>query len=124
MLPHDAKIELLKAIREAKMDITPLVQSPARLRIIKVLYEHEEGIQIRALLRAVGCDHRTLYRVLSILEAEGLLISKRFKHKRGRPRVIKLNRKSPKFKVIKALMKTGSLELIEALLRFGREMVR
>jgi len=124
MARHDARLELLKAIREAKMDIAPLIISPSRFEVLKALYEHEEGIQIRALMEAVGCDHRTLYRVLSILEAEGLLISKRFKHKRGRPRVIKLNRKSPKFKVIKALMKTGSLELIEALLRFGGKTER
>jgi len=124
MSKHDARLELLKAIREARMDISPFIASPSRLKVLKAIYEHENGIHIRALMRAVGCDQRTLYKVIRALEAEGLLVSKRFKHKRGRPRFIKLNRNHPKFRVIKALVESGSLELIEALFRFGERIAR
>jgi hypothetical protein len=88
------------------MDLRKLLASTQRQNIIKTLAEHRE-MQVMRLVSTTGSTYNELNRNLLILEKEGIITNEYpVKMRRGKVRVIRLNKENPKTQVLLKVIKT------------------
>lgn len=88
------------------MDLRVVLASSVRQKILKVLAQKHE-LQVMKLASTVGTTYNELNRNLLILEKEGIIINEyRVKVRRGKVRVLRLNRENPKTDVLIKVLKT------------------
>ncbi|MCW4003970.1 MAG: hypothetical protein NWE95_08690 [Candidatus Bathyarchaeota archaeon] len=88
------------------MDLRVVIASSVRQKILKVLAQKHE-LQVMKLASNVGTTYNELNRNLLILEKEGIIINEyRVKVRRGKVRVLRLNRDNPKTDVLIKVLKT------------------
>lgn len=88
------------------MDLKKILASSLRQNILKVLSEKRE-MQVMRLVSSCGSTYNELNRNLLILQKEELIIDEyRVKVRRGKVRVIRLNKENPKTQVLLKVLKT------------------
>jgi predicted transcriptional regulator len=88
-----------------RVDLRLLLASSVRQKILKVLAEKHE-LQVMKLASNVGTTYNELNRNLIILEKEGIIINEyRVKVRRGKVRVLRLNKDNPKTEVLISALK-------------------
>ena len=94
------------------MDLRLLLASSVRQKILKVLAEKHE-LQVMKLANSVGTTYNELNRNLLILEKEGIIINEyRVKVRRGKVRILRLNKENPKTEVLISALKMLDQEII------------
>jgi arsenate reductase-like glutaredoxin family protein len=98
--------------------------SSLRQNMLKVLSEKRE-MQVMKLVSSTGSTYNELNRNLSILEKEGLIINEYPQRvRRGKVRIIRLNKENPKTQVLLKVLKTLDQENGEALPKRASETHR
>jgi predicted transcriptional regulator len=95
------------------LDLRKVLASSLRQNILKVLSQTRE-MQVMKLVSSVGSTYNELNRNLGILEKEGIIINDyRVKVRRGKVRVIRLNRDNPRTEVLLKALKTLDQEEVK-----------
>ena len=88
------------------LDLRKVLASSVRQNILKVLAEKRE-LQVMKLVSSVGSTYNELNRNLLLLENEGIIInSYPIKVRRGKIRIIRLNKENPKTQTLLKVLKT------------------
>jgi predicted transcriptional regulator len=88
------------------LDLRKVLASSVRQNILKVLAEKRE-LQVMKLVSSVGSTYNELNRNLLLLENEGIIInSYPIKVRRGKIRIIRLNKENPKTLTLLKVLKT------------------
>jgi predicted transcriptional regulator len=83
------------------VDVEDVFCSKVRMKILKVLAQLGE-LNVSEITRRLGINYETTAKHLDVLEAENILLHKKF----GRIRLYKLNDRSPKTRAIQILLDT------------------
>ena len=88
------------------LDLRKILASSVRQNILRALSEKRE-LQVMRLVSAVGSTYNELNRNLTILEKEGIITNQYpIKVRRGKVRIIRLNKENPKTLVLLQVLKT------------------
>jgi predicted transcriptional regulator len=88
------------------LDLRKVLASTVRQNILKVLSEKRE-LQVMKLVSSVGSTYNELNRNLLLLEKEGIIVNEYpLKVRRGKVRVIRLNKENPKTQILLRVLKT------------------
>ncbi len=85
------------------MSLEDVLGSKAKIKILKVLIDKEE-LNITAIAREAGVNHKTALRHLEELKKSGMIIERVF----GRVRVFRINSSDPRIEALKILFKSLS----------------
>jgi predicted transcriptional regulator len=88
------------------LDLNKLLASSGRQKLLKELAKCKE-LNVMALVRRLNSPYNEVNRNLGILEKEGIIINDyRKRVRRGKVRMIILNRENPKTKILLQVLKT------------------
>jgi len=85
------------------LSVEDILGSKAKIKILKVLIDKEE-LNITAIAREAGVNHKTALRHLEELKKSGMIIERAF----GRVRVFRINLSDPRIEALKILFKSLS----------------